>query len=231
MPCLGRMKPPAFMRELNPQRNIEGIARKAPLCSGNPGRYKVWLASANPSRINLVSITMGSITLITGGVRSGKSAFALGLAGKGPPSLRRFLVATAEALDDEMRERIARHRGARPSNFETVEEPVALSNALARLDGRADVVVIDCITLWLSNLMMAGRGDEAVLAEGRALAEMLTAMRFESLLVSGEVGSGIVPENAAARRFADLLGWTNQTLARAAERVILMVAGCPMRVK
>lgn len=173
---------------------------------------------------------MGAVTLITGGVHSGKSAHALALAGASPGA-RRFFIATAEPLDDEMRERIANHRARRPAAFTTVEEPIALAAALAALGGRADVVVVDCLTLWISNLMLAGRGDDAVLADARALAGALAGTGFESIVVSGEVGSGIVPENAMARRFRDLLGWTNQAVAQVAERVVLMVAGCALRVK
>ncbi len=173
---------------------------------------------------------MGAITLITGGARSGKSAHALALA-EASAGARRFFVATAEALDDEMRERIAHHRAWRPASFTTVEEPLALVAALAALEGRADVVAVDCLTLWISNLMAAGRSDDAVLAEARALADTLARVHFASIVVSGEVGAGIVPENAAARRFRDLLGWTNQALAQVAQRVVLMVAGCPLRVK
>jgi adenosylcobinamide kinase/adenosylcobinamide-phosphate guanylyltransferase len=173
---------------------------------------------------------MGTVTLITGGARSGKSAHALALAEAGPGA-RRFFIATAEPLDDEMRERIAHHRARRPAEFTTVEEPLALAAALAALDGRADAVVVDCLTLWISNLMLAGRGDETVLAEARALAAALAGARFESIVVSGEVGAGIVPENAAARRFRDLLGWANQAVAQIAGRVVLMVAGCPLRIK
>ncbi len=173
---------------------------------------------------------MRAVTLITGGARSGKSAHALALAEAGTGA-RRFFIATAEPLDDEMRERIAYHRARRPARFTTIEEPIALAAALSALDGRADIVVVDCLTLWVSNLMLAARGDEAIIAETRALAGALEGARFESIVVSGEVGAGIVPENAAARRFRDLLGWTNQAVARVAERVLLMVAGCPLRVK
>lgn len=173
---------------------------------------------------------MGSITLIAGGARSGKSAYALALA-EGMAGARRFFVATAEARDDEMRARIAQHRVRRSASFATVEEPIALAAALAALEERADLVVVDCLTLWISNLMLGGRGDDAVLAQARALADGLAGARFASIVVSGEVGAGIVPDNAAARRFRDLLGWANQAVAQVAERVVLMVAGCPLQVK
>jgi len=173
---------------------------------------------------------MGSLTLITGAARSGKSARALALAEQATGA-RRFFIATAEALDDEMRQRIAHHRASRSADFVTIEEPIAIADALARLAHRADVVVVDCLTLWISNLLMARLSDEEIVAEARGLAGAMESAPFVCFVVSGEVGAGIVPENAIARRFRDLLGWTNQAVARAAERVELMVAGYPMRVK
>ncbi len=173
---------------------------------------------------------MGTVTLITGGARSGKSALALALAEQ-VPGTRRFFIATAEALDDEMRARIAHHRANRAAEFATVEEPIAIAGALSALAGRADIVVVDCLTLWVSNLLMARRSDEDILAEARGLADAMADAPFASIVVTDEVGAGIVPENAMARRFRDLLGWTNQALAQTAECVLLMVAGYPLRVK
>jgi adenosylcobinamide kinase/adenosylcobinamide-phosphate guanylyltransferase len=173
---------------------------------------------------------MGTVTLITGGARSGKSAHALALA-QDAPGARRFFIATAEALDDEMRERIAHHRTNRSADFTTIENPIAIDAALSKLAGRADIVVVDCLTLWISNLLMTRRNDEDILTEARGLAAAMAGAPFASIVVTDEVGAGIVPENAMARRFRDLLGWTNQEIARTAERVTLMVAGYPMRVK
>jgi adenosylcobinamide kinase/adenosylcobinamide-phosphate guanylyltransferase len=173
---------------------------------------------------------MGTVTLITGGARSGKSAHALALA-QDAPGARRFFIATAEALDDEMRERIAHHRTNRSADFTTIENPIAIDAALSKLAGRADIVIVDCLTLWISNLLMTRRSDEDILAEGRGLAAAMAGAPFASIVVTDEVGAGIVPENAMARRFRDLLGWTNQEIAQTAERVTLMVAGYPMRVK
>jgi adenosylcobinamide kinase / adenosylcobinamide-phosphate guanylyltransferase len=173
---------------------------------------------------------MGILTLITGGARSGKSAHAMALAQQAPGA-RRFFIATAEALDDEMRERIAHHRSTRSADFATIEEPISIAAALAELAGRADIVVVDCLTLWVSNLLMVGRDDEEILAAARGLAAAIAGAPFAGIVVTDEVGAGIVPENAIARRFRDLLGWTNQTLAQTAERVVLMVAGNPLRVK
>src|SRR5208282_814078 len=173
---------------------------------------------------------MGSITLITGGARSGKSGYAIerALAHRGP---RRIFVATAQALDDEMRARIEHHRATRAPAFETVEEPLNVVAALAGLEGRADVVVLDCLTLWVSNLMAFYSGDTAVLCEADSLAKVLGEASYASVIVTDEVGAGIVPDNPASRRFRDLLGWTNQKVAKVADEVILMVAGLPLRVK
>ncbi len=173
---------------------------------------------------------MARVTLITGGVRSGKSSHAIALA-MGQLEARLFFLATAEALDEEMRARIARHRETRPVGFETIEEPLHLCVVLQALAGRADVVVLDCLTLWVANLMERGFDDDTILVEGEALAMALTQAPFEAIVVTGEVGWGIVPENPAARRFRDLLGWVNQRVAQAASKVLLMAAGYPMRVK
>ena len=171
-----------------------------------------------------------AVTLITGGVRSGKSSHAIALAAANPGS-RRFFVATAEARDDEMAARIRRHRAERSPGWETFEEPIELGTALQALRNRADVAVIDCLTLWIANLMDRAFDDDAIAAYGEALAEILREVSFEAIVVTGEVGWGIVPENPAARRFRDLLGWTNQRIAQAAGTVLLMAAGYPLRVK
>jgi adenosylcobinamide kinase/adenosylcobinamide-phosphate guanylyltransferase len=170
------------------------------------------------------------LTLITGGARSGKSAHALALAMAYPGS-RRFFLATAEALDDEMRARIERHRADRTASFVTIEEPIIIASALESLDGRCDVVVIDCLTLWVSNLMAQSLDDAEIIAKGEDLATVLRSVSFGAVIVTGEVGSGIVPEHPSARRFRDLLGWINQRVARAADRVILMTAGYPLVIK
>lgn len=173
---------------------------------------------------------MKQVSLVTGGARSGKSSHAMMLArALSPRGL--YFVATAEALDDEMTARIAHHRAARPADIVTLEVPRDLCGALTAMPDDAAMVVVDCLTLWISNLMGAGMPDDAILAEARRLAAMLTAARYSSIVVTDEVGAGIVPDNPVARRFRDLLGWTNQVIAAAADEVILMVAGVPMRVK
>jgi adenosylcobinamide kinase/adenosylcobinamide-phosphate guanylyltransferase len=168
-------------------------------------------------------------TLILGGARSGKSAFAQAAAEARAAQTggRLVMVATAQAFDSEMAERIARHRDDRGSAWTTVEAPLDLVAALDGL-GADDVVVVDCLTLWLSNLMLDDR-DVAV-----AAAQLVASVgRFEGTLwlVSNEVGFGIVPDNALARGFRDEAGRLHQALAQAADAVTLVMAGLTLRLK
>ena len=165
------------------------------------------------------------LTLVLGGARSGKSRHAEALVTAAPSPW--IYVATAEAFDDEMKARIAEHRGRRGGQWQTVEAPLDLAGALAGVSATADVLV-DCLTLWLNNLMYR---DRDVDAETALLEAALAARRAPVVLVSNEVGSGIVPENAEARRFRDLQGRLNQRIAARADRVLLLVAGLPMVVK
>ncbi len=173
---------------------------------------------------------MATITLVTGGARSGKSTYAIARALKHRGE-RRFFLATAQELDHEMSGRIRHHRANRPQEFQTIEEPLNIVAALTGLEHRADAVVLDCLTLWVSNLMEIYTTDSAVLAEAETLAKVLREASFSSVIVTGEVGAGIVPDHPVARRFRDLLGWINQKIAEVADEVVLMVAGLPLRVK
>lgn len=168
-------------------------------------------------------------TLVLGGARSGKSAFAQGAAEAlgAKTGGRLVMVATAQAFDSEMAERIARHRQDRGPAWTTLEAPLDIADALEPL-GANDIVVVDCLTLWLSNLML----DERDLAT--AAAELVEAVgRFPGALwlVSNEVGFGIVPDNALARRFRDEAGRLHQALAQAADAATLVVAGLTLRLK
>lgn len=164
------------------------------------------------------------LALVLGGARSGKSRFAEGLLARhAPPWL---YVATAEAGDAEMVTRIAAHNARRGTDWMTREAPRDLAGALAEPGDRP--VLVDCLTLWLSNLMLA---DAAVEAEIARLEQALEQARAPVVLVANEVGSGIVPDNALARRFRDLQGQLNQRLAARADRVVLVVAGLPLFVK
>jgi adenosylcobinamide kinase / adenosylcobinamide-phosphate guanylyltransferase len=173
----------------------------------------------------LTSESTMTVILITGGARSGKSmrAEARVRAFAGQP----VYIATAEALDAEMRERIARHRARRGREWLERETPLELVTALAETDG-GGARLVDCLTLWLSNLLHAGR-DWSIEASG--LADALVRQQSPVVLVSNEVGLGIVPENALARQFRDAAGLLNQMIARVADEVEFVVAGLPMRVK
>ena len=169
--------------------------------------------------------------LVLGGVRAGKSAFAVARAKE--LGGRVVFVATAEAGDAEMAARIARHRAERPSSWRTVEVPVGLPWALRALTGEADVVVVDCLNLWVANLLTKRPevSDADLLAEAADLEAASRPPRCSLILVSNEVGWGLHPETALGRRFRDALGFVNQAAARAADDVVLMVAGCPLVVK
>ncbi|SEA36670.1 bifunctional adenosylcobinamide kinase/adenosylcobinamide-phosphate guanylyltransferase [Rubrimonas cliftonensis] len=166
------------------------------------------------------------VALVLGGARSGKSALAERLACNS--GLSRVYVATAEAWDGEMRERIARHRADRGEGWRTVEAPLEAADALADHDGHDIVIVLDCLTLWLSNLMLAGRDVEQA---GATLCARLPAMAARVILVSNEVGLGVVPDTPLGRRFRDAQGRLNQQVAAVADRVILVAAGLPLRLK
>ena len=166
-----------------------------------------------------------AIILITGGARSGKSTRAEARAREFPG--RPVYIATAEALDGEMRERIAKHRARRGSDWLERETPLQLVAALDETDG-GGARLVDCLTLWLTNLMLADCEWEK---EASALVEALVRQKSPVVLVTNEVGLGIVPDNALARRFRDAAGILNQMIARAAVEVEFVVAGIPMRVK
>lgn len=166
--------------------------------------------------------------LITGGARSGKSQFAERLA---EPFDRVLYLATGEAKDEEMAQRIRRHRRHRPRAWQTLEEPLELIPAVARLQEQEQVILIDCVTLWISNLLGRELDDQAILQKVDGLAKLLDPPGCRILVVTNEVGQGIVPANPMARRFRDLTGSANQRLAQAVSRVYWMVAGIPLRVK
>jgi adenosylcobinamide kinase/adenosylcobinamide-phosphate guanylyltransferase len=168
----------------------------------------------------------GSVTLVLGGVRSGKSRYAQQLAG---PSRRVVFVATAKSSDDEMRIKIERHRADRPKEWTTIEEPLELARVLAQHGSSCDVIVIDCLTIFAANLLET----EASAIDGRvaALCDALRSTGCAVVLVSNEVGSGVVPAYPLGRRFRDLLGEINQSIAKVADAVVLMVAGLPLALK
>ena len=164
------------------------------------------------------------LTLVLGGARSGKSRYAESIITALPPPW--IYVATGQGLDAEMAARIEAHRARRGAGWTTVEVPCALAATLAA-PGSAPILV-DCLTLWLSNLMMA---DAPIEAEFDRLGQALHKATAPVVMVANEVGSGIVPDNALARRFRDLQGWLNQRIAAQADNVVLVVAGLPLFVK
>ena len=165
--------------------------------------------------------------LILGGARSGKSAFAQRRATASGLSV--IYLATAQAGDAEMVERIARHRAARPGDWGLVEEPLALAAALRAHAAPNRCLLVDCLTLWLSNLLAAG--EDALAAETGALLTALPALPGHLLLVSNEVGQGIVPANPLARRFRDEAGLLHQAVADCCDRVSFVIAGLPLTLK
>jgi adenosylcobinamide kinase/adenosylcobinamide-phosphate guanylyltransferase len=171
---------------------------------------------------------MSTLTMLTGGARSGKSRFALELAGRHPAP--RVFVATAEACDAEMADRIARHRAERGTGWQTVEAPLDLAGALRSLPAETDVAVVDCLTVWLGNLMHH-RGERESYAEVAGLLATIEQPPCDLILVTNELGMSIIPDNPLARRFRDVAGRLNQEVARRAGRVLLMVSGLPLALK
>ena len=171
--------------------------------------------------------------LITGGARSGKSQFAQKLAIEVGGSV--LFVATAEAKDEDMRLRIEAHRKSRPGSWKTLEAPLGISEIIGRHIGEAKIVVIDCITMLVANILLRGRdgapAEEPVLKEINALINRMDELEATFILVSNEVGLGLVPDNELGRRYRDCLGRANQILAQHADEVYLMVTGIPIRLK
>lgn len=169
-------------------------------------------------------MTIASTTLVLGGARSGKSAYAENLLNDGPA----LYLATGQAFDDEMAERIRLHRDRRGPHWHTMEEPLELAASLDRALDPTRPVLVDCLTLWISNLMHAGRDVDT---ETGALCEVLARPRGPVVLVSNEVGLGLVPDNRLAREFRDHQGRVNQRVAHICRRVVFVAAGLPLFLK
>ncbi|HEU0121365.1 MAG TPA: bifunctional adenosylcobinamide kinase/adenosylcobinamide-phosphate guanylyltransferase [Bryobacteraceae bacterium] len=164
------------------------------------------------------------ILLVGGGSRSGKSRHALQLARRYGP--RRGFLATAQAFDDEMRERIRKHQDERAGEFATEEEPFDPASVVRRVEGSLDVMIVDCLTLWLSNVMLSGREIDMT-----AQLDTMAASPLPCVLVTNEVGCGIVPDNALAREFRDRAGWLNQAAMERAVEAYWLIFGAPLRLK
>jgi adenosylcobinamide kinase/adenosylcobinamide-phosphate guanylyltransferase len=170
------------------------------------------------------------VIFVLGGCRSGKSRQALEEA-ESMPGGRKVFIATCVPRDAEMQQRVAQHQKERSPIWRTVEAPLQLAQAIVEQSRQADVVLVDCLTLWISNLMLEMEDDRQILACLPDLTRSLESADCPVVLVSNEVGTGIVPENQLSRRFRDLVGATNQAIAEQADRVVWMVAGIPVQVK
>jgi adenosylcobinamide kinase/adenosylcobinamide-phosphate guanylyltransferase len=168
-----------------------------------------------------------TITLVTGGARSGKSRYALARAQRYE---KKAFIATAEVTDEEMRSRIEKHRAERGDSFATIEVPLALAGALLRIPADCGVAVVDCLTVWLGNLMHR-HGTTESLAEVDAFLAALGECACDLIIVTNELGMGVVPDNAMAREFRDSAGRLNQRMAAVADEVVLLVSGVPLVVK
>lgn len=171
---------------------------------------------------------MKKITLILGGARSGKSTYALSLAKK---YKKVAFIATCQGLDKEMRERIRLHKESRPKHWETFEEPRDLTRLLEQINNSFDCILIDCLTLLVSNLVLAGDKQEQILKKITELLSVLDKKKARIILVSNEVGLGLVPVNKLGREFRDIAGKINQIAASKADKVLFMAAGLPMNIK
>lgn len=166
---------------------------------------------------------------ITGGCRSGKSRYALGYANR--HFSKKLFLATSEALDEEMAQRIENHKRVRGPEWQTIEEPVEIVNKIKEYDGDGKVILIDCLTLWLYNLLMRWDNDLRIIDETGKLINIIKQNPTSFILVSNEVGMGIVPADPLSRRYRDLLGTMNQKIAEALDTVIFMVSGIPLFLK
>ncbi len=167
--------------------------------------------------------------LITGGCRSGKSRYALDYANRHFSS--KLFLATCEVLDDEMARRVENHRKMRGPEWRTAEEPLEIVERIRQYGERVEVMLIDCVTLWLSNLLIKGETDSKVMDEVDRFVEILGQNRTSFIIVSNEVGMGIVPADPLSRRFRDLAGTANQRIAHGVDTVIFMVSGIPLFLK
>ncbi|RJQ39039.1 MAG: bifunctional adenosylcobinamide kinase/adenosylcobinamide-phosphate guanylyltransferase [Nitrospiraceae bacterium] len=166
------------------------------------------------------------ITFIIGGARSGKSSFALQKASALPGS--KAYIATAQALDNEMKTRIEKHRKERPAEWATFEEPLNISALIKDVQDKYDVILLDCLTLWLSNIMLT---DKNIEKEIEAFCSLLSTVHCSLFAVSNEVGMGLVPDNELSRRFRDMAGYLNQKAAEISDDVYLVTAGIPVKIK
>lgn len=172
---------------------------------------------------------MGKFIFIVGGARSGKSRYGQDLAKSMGEKIA--FVATCIPGDKEMKKRVALHKSSRPSHWKTIEEPKNLKSVVGALKNKFDVVIIDCLGILVSNLLVNGSSEKQIQNEITSVASVLSKPGLSSVVVSNDVGAGIVPDNALARKFRDILGLANQVMADSADEVILMQSGIPVTIK
>lgn len=172
---------------------------------------------------------MSKIILITGGARSGKSTFALKLAKETAQKVA--FIATCQPNDDEMLLRIKKHKLSRPKSWLTIEEPYELDKAIKKAAMQSGCVIIDCLTLWVSNLLLRNIAGAIIIAKATKTVEMIRKTGVQAIIVTNEVGMGIVPDNILARQFRDIAGEINQYFARQSDKTYLMTAGIPLIIK
>jgi adenosylcobinamide kinase/adenosylcobinamide-phosphate guanylyltransferase len=178
----------------------------------------------------LVDILKRHVTFVIGGCRSGKSSYALDQANKVKGS-HKYFIATSVPMDSEMEQRVIKHRQERGDDWQTIEEPVLIHEKIREKAETADVILVDCLTLWVSNLLFHGYDDQGVETLLTALENALESSKCPVFLVSNEVGCGIVPENRLARAFRDAAGFVNQRMAKAADSVVMTIAGIDVQIK
>ena len=171
---------------------------------------------------------MNKITLILGGARSGKSSYALSLAKR---YKKVAFIATCQGKDKEMRQRIKLHKESRPQHWETFEEPRELTKLLGKMDNSFDCIIIDCLTLLVSNLILAAQSQKQIIDKIQGLLLILNEKKARIILVSNEVGLGLVPINKLGREFRDIAGRVNQLVAKNANEVFFTVSGIPLKIK
>lgn len=186
------------------------------------------MAPAKPSKRATRAKVPAQIIFVLGGAASGKSDVALALAGEGRP---KAFVATGQGLDDEMIRKISRHRATRSAEWETAEVPVALAAWFSGEGLRYRTILLDCVTLWLSNLIGSGVSEPAITTRVTALLKAIRKTSARVVIVSNELGLGLVPADPSARAFRDVAGRVNQQIAAAADEVHLVVSGIPLRMK
>lgn len=169
-------------------------------------------------------------TLVLGGCRSGKSSYAQELA-ESVSTTGRYYIATCVPYDSEMEERVGRHQADRDNTWTTIETPVNISESILDAGKSASVILVDCLTLWVTNLLMADKSEADILLEVEILAGALQSSACPVILVSNEVGAGIVPENSLARQFRDIAGFVNQKVAASVPDVFFTAAGIPIKIK